>query len=172
MGQIYCPASMEIQGGAYKKYADNVKAINGVAASKVVFQQKGLNNLSEGLDTYARVMIRTSYGDFNSITTPVTLRDVNDVNNFFKNQIKDEASSMNAVIITWNKAQATTINGYKAIKFGYKRKVGTNPAVTVETYLIQNTNRMYSITFENREDGYKWSSAFLKIKSSLKISIN
>lgn len=171
-GQINCPANMEIQGGAYKEYMDKVKEINGVSASKVILQQKGLNDGTGGLDTYARIMIRTSFGDFNPITSPISQSDANEVNDIFESQIKTEAYSNNAVILSWDKAISTTLNGYKAVKFGYKRKIGNNPIVTVETYLIQNTDRMYSITFESRNDSYDWSSLFIKSKNSIKISKN
>lgn len=171
-GSILLPNGMEIQGGAYKEYVDKVKEINGVSASKVILQQKGLNDGSGGFDTYARVMIRTTFGDFNPITSPITQTDANEVNDIFESQTKNEAYSNNAEILTWNKAISTTLNGYKAVKFGYKRKIGNNPIVTVETYLIQNTDRMYSMTFESRNDSYGWSSIFLKSKNSIKISKN
>lgn len=169
LGRITCPAKMELQGGSYKDYVEKVKEINGISASKVIFQQKGLNNGNGGFDTYARVMIRIIYGDFNSISSRPTSFEVSDVNSLFKQQIIGEAYQNNATIISWSNATSTTINNYPAIKFGYKRKIGENPIVTVETYLIQNTNRMYSITFENRTDNYKWPVDFLSIKKSLSI---
>lgn len=168
-GQINCPESMEIQGGAYKEYVDKVKEIHGISASKVILQQKGLNDGNGGLDTYARVMIRTSFGNFFPLTTPITQSDANDVNDSFESQIKNDAYSNNAVILSWSKAIATTLNGYKAVKFGYKRKIGSNPVVTVSTFLIQNTDRMYSITFENRTDNYNWADTFATIQKSLSI---
>jgi hypothetical protein len=168
-GQINCPKNMEVQGGAYKEYVDNVKEINGISASKVILQQKGLNGGNGGLDTYARVMIRISFGDFNPLTTPITESDANDVNEIFESQIKNKAYSNNAVILYWSKAIATTLNGYKAVRFGYKRKIGSNPVVTVSTFLIQNTDRMYSITFENRTDNYNWADTFATIMKSLSI---
>ncbi|MEO7263265.1 MAG: hypothetical protein ABIW38_00060, partial [Ferruginibacter sp.] len=147
-GKITCPEKMELQAGSYKEYVEKVKEINGVPASKVIFQQKGLNNGDGGFDTYARVMIRTVYGDFNTLISRPTTDDVNDVNSSFKQQINSEAYQNNAKIISWNNAISTTINGYPAIKFGYKRQIGSNPIVSVETYIIQNSDRMYSITFE------------------------
>lgn len=167
-GSIYCPASMEIQGGDYKEYVDKMKEINGISASKVILQQKGLND-GGSFNTYARVMIRTTYGEFNSIYSPVSQSDANDVNNIFERQIKGEAYSNNAVILSWDRAIPTTLNGYKAIRFGYSRKVGSNPIVTVQTYLIQNRDKMYSISFEHRTDSYNWASVFLQIKNSIKI---
>jgi len=172
LGKLTCPAKMEVQGGSYKEYVEKVKEINGVSASKVIFQQKGLNNGDGGFDTYARVMIRTIYGDFNSITSRPTSLEVNDVNSTFKQQVYSEASQNNATIISWNNAISTTINSYPAIKFGYKRKIGSNPVVTVETYLIQNRTKMYSISFENRTDSYNWAATFSTIKNSLSINKN
>ena len=168
-GKINCPLAMEVQGGAYKEYIENLKIINGVSASNVIFQQKGLNDGNGGFDTYARVMIKTMYGDFNSIKLVPTLQETKEVNTIFKQQIYSEAEQNNATIISWNNANSTILNGYKTIKFGYKRKIGSNPIVTVETYFIQNTDRMYSISFECRNDSYNWASTFYLIKKSLTI---
>lgn len=128
-----------------------------------------MNNGNGGFDTYARVMIRTMYGDFNPLTSRPTAVEANDVNSTFKEQINSEAYQNNAKIITWNNAVSTTINGYPAIKFGYKRQIGNNPIVSVETYLIQNSNKMYSIIFESRTDNYNWAATFATIKNSLSI---
>lgn len=172
LGKLTCPAKMEVQGGSYKDYVEKIKEINGVSASKVIFQQKGLNSGQGGFDTYARVMIRTTYGDFNSLNTRPTSSDVSEVNSTFKQQIFSEAYQNNATIISWNNAISTTLNGYPAIKFGYRRQIGNNPIVSVETYLIQNSEKMYLITFENRTDSYDWPATFTNIKNSLSITKN
>ncbi len=169
-GSITLPNEMEIQGGEYKNFVNNVKKINGVEASNVIFQQEGLNDGNSGFDTYARVMIKTSYGDFNSLNTPITSAEVNEINNIFESQIKNEAYQNNAMILSWIPAKATTLNGNKSIKFGYKRKINTNPTVFVETFIIQNSDKMYTITFESRTDSYNWASKFLLIKNSIKIN--
>ena len=47
VGNIDLPPNMEIQGGNYKKMMEKGKTEYGISASKVIFQQKDLNNLNQ-----------------------------------------------------------------------------------------------------------------------------
>ncbi len=170
LGKVSLPAKMEIQGGAYKDYVDAVKEINGVSASNVIFQQKGLNSGKSGFDTYARVMFKTIYGDFETLSSSYSQQDVRQINDVFKQDVLGQSELNNASILSWNTAVATTLNGYKSVRFGYKRKIGSNPVVNVQTYLLQNNDRMYLITFEGRTDSYNWQNTFQIIKNSIIIN--
>src|SRR5690606_8630613 len=99
--------NMEIQGGVYKELSDRIKEINGVNASRVIFQQKNLNNLDGGsMQTYARVFIRTEKGvagDFKKLSESLTQTEADEINSTFKSQIESEAPRANAKILEWNK---------------------------------------------------------------------
>ncbi|MBS1649223.1 MAG: hypothetical protein JSR09_05900 [Bacteroidetes bacterium] len=173
LGSIGLPSNMEIQGGAYKQISEKIKEVNGASASKVIFQQKNLNNFDgNSFQTYARVFLRTetaSAGDFKKLSEPLTQTEANEVNQQFKESIYSEATRANATILEWNSAKVSNLNGHNAIKFGYKRQIGSNKPVLVEIYLIQNNDRLHTITFEYRLDDNNWSSTFASIKSTIKI---
>ena len=172
-GSIGLPKNMEIQGGAYKEITEKIKEVNGVSASKVIFQQKNLNTADKSsFTTYARVFVRTQQGnngDFKKLKDALTTADANDVNTEFKNQIESEAPRNNATILEWYKARVTTLNNQNVITFGYKRQIGSNPPVKVETFMFQNYDRLHIVTFEYRIDENNWSSVFTSVKSSIKI---
>lgn len=174
VGSIGLPSNMEIQGGSYKEMSDKSKAINGITASKVIFQQKNLNNYkSSSFDTYARVFIKVqkdNLGSFKKISEDLTQSEANEVNSTFKSQIESEAPRANAIILKWNPAIITKLNNQNAIKFGYKRQVGSNKPVLVEIYMLQNNDRLHTITFEYRLDDNNWEATFSNIKSSIKIT--
>jgi len=173
-GSIGLPSNMEIQGGVYKELSDRIKEINGVNASKVIFQQKNLNNLDGGsMQTYARVFIRTEKGgagDFKKLSESLTQTEADEINSTFKSQIESEAPRANAKILEWNKATTTTLNGQNAIKYGYKRQIGSNKPVLVEVYMLQNNDRLHIVTFEYRLDDNNWSTSFTSIKATVKIT--
>lgn len=173
VGSIGLPSNMEIQGGSYKEAIDKSKEINGISASKVIFQQKNLNNYNDkSFDTYARVFIRVEQGnsgDFKKLSEALTQDEANEVNSTFKAQIKSEAPRANATILEWHSATVSKLNGQNAIKFGYKRQIGSNKPVLVEIYMLQNNDRLHTITFEYRLDDKDWGKTFSSIKSSVKI---
>lgn len=173
-GSIGLPSNMEIQGGVYKELSDRIKEINGVNASKVIFQQKNLNSLDgNSMQTYARVFIRTetgATGDFKKISEALTQAEADDVNSTFKSQIESEAPRANAKVLEWYKATISTLNGQNAIKYGYKRQIGTNKPVLVEVFMLQNNDRLHIVTFEYRLDDNNWSTTFASIKKTVKIT--
>lgn len=176
LGSIELPPNMEVQGGAYRAINDKVKEINGISASKVIFQQKNLNNGSQNsFSTYARVFIRTEngtageYKNLNSFS--LTSSEIKEMNDSYKSEIYNSASSGNAEILDWYSAVMTSLNGYKCLTMGYKRKIGSNPPVLVKFYFFHNNNRMHVLTFEYRiSDEDTWKSTFEKIKNSLTIN--
>lgn len=176
-GSIALPTNMEIQGGSYKEISDKIKNINGVSASKVIFQQKGLNNRSkESFNTYGRVFIRTESGSTGqyqkNASFTLSSSDLTKVNDQYKNEIYSSAKSNNATIQEWYPAKMSSINGYKCVTFGYVRKVGANQPVSVQLYFIQNYSSVHTLTFEYRiADEDKWKSTFEKCKKSLTIKI-
>ena len=173
-GSIGLPSNMEIQGGYYKELSNRIKEINGINASKVIFQQKNLNNLDgSSMLTYARVFIRTEKGvagDFKKLSESLTQAEADEVNSTFKSQIEREAPRANAKVLEWYKATVSTLNGQNIIKFGYKRQIGINKPVLVEVLMWQNNDRLHIVTFEYRLDGNNWSTTFTSIKATVKIT--
>ena len=173
-GSIGLPSNMEIQGGVYKELSDRIKEINGVNASKVIFQQKNLNSLDgSSMQTYARVFIRTetgTAGEFKKLSEALTQAEADEVNSTFKSQIESEAPRANAKVLEWHKAITSTLNGHNAIKYGYKRQIGTNKPVLVEVFMLQNNDRLHIVTFEYRLDDNNWSTTFTSIKTTVKIT--
>ncbi|MDQ0110509.1 hypothetical protein J2T02_005661 [Chitinophaga terrae (ex Kim and Jung 2007)] len=173
VGTIGLPSNMEVQGGIYREITDRIKEINGINASRVIFQQKNLNSLDKNsFQTYARVFIRTeqgSVGDFKKLSETITKAEANEVNATFKSKIEGEALRANASILEWYDAKVLTLNGLSAINFGYKRQIGSNKPVIVEIYMLQNNDRFHTITFEHRLDGNDWEGTFNGIKSTIKI---
>ena len=173
VGSIGLPTNMEIQGGAYKEINERTKEINGISSSKVIFQQKNLNDFDgKSFQTYARVFVRTqngNAGDFKKLSEALTQTEANEVNTTFKDQIESEAPRANATILEWYSAKVTTLNNQNAIKFGYKRQIGTNKPVLVEIYMLQNNDRLHTLTFEYRLDENNWSTTFTSLKATVKI---
>ena len=182
LGTIDLPLNMEIQGGNYKQYMDNLKEINGVSASRVIFQQKNLNNLNQSsFNTYARVFIRTetgTSGEFKRLrTSSFSQSELTELNNSYKNEIQQELSranasaNANAKILEWYQAKQTTVNGMTCITFGYKRQIGSNPPVNVTFYFFHNYDRMHVLTFEYRiSDADMWAGTFDKVLKSYRIT--
>lgn len=175
LGSIDLPPNMEIQGGAYRAINDKIKEINGVSASKVIFQQKNLNSgTSKSFETYARVFIRTekgTSGEYQKLKNfSLSASEVKEVNDAYKSEIYGSAAAANATILEWYPASMSTLNGYKCLTMGYKRKVGSNSPTLSTLYFFQNYNRMHILTFEYRiADASTWQTTFNQIKNSLTI---
>ncbi len=175
-GGIDLPPNMEVQGGAYREMSDKMKEINGISASKVIFQQKNLNSGSQSsLNTYARVFIRTEFGtagEFQKLSNfSLNPSDLKEMNDEYKTEIYNSAASGNASVLEWYPATLSSLNGYKSVTLGYKRKLGANPPVMVRFYFFHNYNRIHVLTFEYRiADEITWQPTFEKIKKSLTIN--
>lgn len=178
VGYISIPNNMEIQSGNYKKLNDSVqKQISKkfgyeVSDDRVVFQQKGLNTLSQSaFNSYARVILETEIGkpgDYEKLTTKVTSTEAElaEINNAVKLEI-----SKTIKLITWNGVSIVTINGRSALKISYVRQIGDNPSVWVDIYRFQNNDRMHSLTLSYRQtDVLVWKPLFAKILKSYTIT--
>jgi hypothetical protein len=175
IGNIDLPPNMEIQGGNYKKMMEKGKAEYGISASKVIFQQKELNELQQSsLNTYARVFIRTvqgSVGDYQKLKTRITVSDLENLDSSYKNEIQQSAFDVNAKILEWSSAKSIIINGMNCITLGYKRQLNQNKPVKVSIYLFQNNDRMLILTFEHRiADSKEWEPTFVNIIKSFRIT--
>jgi|SRR5690554_785706 len=173
-GEIKMPNSMEVQSGNYKKIVDYSKRYFSVNAERIVFQQKGVNE-GKNLDTYARVIIRTDFAseDFPNLnTTSITQQDINDLNQMYKSQVYEVANNPTfpANIVKWNGLQILTLNGNKALRYSYIRKMGNNPETYSEFYIFWKKNRQHSLNIEYRiKDSAKWKNDLEKCVQTFKL---
>lgn len=181
LGTLEVSDRMELQGGAFlalsKSYASTT-GVNVVNDDDAIFQQPGVNDfLPHGKDTYVRLMLRTVVGERAEYAT------LNDPLNLTQEQIGSMDRERRAVVENdmrkmgmgmtlekWDGLRISTINGYKALHFGYIRRLGTKPPVRVEEYMVQNMDRVHYITVSYRiEDRDIWWPALQRSLSTLQI---
>lgn len=177
MGYVSIPSNLEVQSGLYKKLAESMQLSIGtityeVLENRIVFQQKGVN-IGEGKDTYARVIIRTEFGqtgDFPLLNSKAKLSafELSEYSKEFKNQ---SFLNFGNKLVTWYGIENITLNGkYNGFKISYVRQLGDKPPVYVELYQINNNDRVHSITLSYRlEDSSTWKPLFKKIAESILI---
>lgn len=183
IGYITIPSTMEIQSGNYKKFAEKYQEEYGkkfgyeVSDNRIVFQQKGLNNLDKtSFASYARIILETTisnYGDFEKLTTKLTATpsELSDLNTQLKSQIEQSFRGTGLKLISWYGVQIITVNGQTALKISYLRQLNDNPYVTVSMYQFHNNDRMHQLTMSYRQqDANKWKTSYSNILTSFKIT--
>ncbi len=172
VGYITIPNEMELQGGKYgdflRKQAKNFP-IEIDFDNQVVFQQKGLNNLSEaGFSSYARIIIETEYGDY-GYDTRMTPEEQKELSLAYKNKMQS-LRQYGLKLLNWYGVSRSNIGGKNAIKISYTRQLNSNPTVYVVIYMILQGNKLYTITFSYREkEKGKWQPLFNKVINNIKI---
>lgn len=183
VGYISIPASMELQSGAYKKVvADGLKTLGRkyhffVSDDRVVFQQEGLNTLSEkGFSLYARVIIETEFGYFDdypkqtddfSLTPSASTR----INSSLRQQVSEGLKGTGLYIVEWKGVSTVKVNNSVALKIAFVRRLNDNPNVYVEQYQFYNNDRMHSVTLSYRQqDSLVWKPLFAKTISSFHLT--
>ncbi len=182
VGQISIPSCMEEQSGIYKKinavFERQVETAMGVDIpdEKVVFQQKGLNDLSSaGFSTYARVIIETeraASGSFYRLHSrySVSPAELAEINYEMKNQIEQLFYGTNIRIISWYGVSFVNVNGVKAMKVSYLRQLKNQPYVLVTSYRFQNYDRIHTLTLSYRKQNEKiWKPLYARIINSFSI---
>ncbi len=183
LGYISIPAMMEIQAGNYKKVSDALQSTIAkkfdyeVADNRVVFQQKGLNNLEQrGLSTYARVIVETelgNFGDYEKISTSLTITpaELSEISAEFKNQLQQSFQGTTLKLISWYGVALTRVNGRSALKISYLRQLADKPLVIVNMYRFQNNDRMHTVTASYRQsDEATWKTLMDKAVGSFTIT--
>jgi hypothetical protein len=179
VGSISIPNNMEIQSGNYKKLVKPY--LNGykyeVSDNKIVFQQKGLNDLTEqGFSSYVRIIIQTeigNFGDFEKLTKKLsaTPQEILELNKVYKSQIEQSFTGGALKLITWNDVSFVTINGISALKVSYLRQLHDNPYVVVNMFYFQNNDRAHVLTLSYRQSGATiWKPLLSKIANSFTIT--
>lgn len=172
-GMINLPTSMEVQSGNYKKLVDEAKKEFSVNANRIVFQQKGVN-AGNNLSTYARVIIRTDYGNEilpNLDQETITPKDIEDLNSMYYSEVQEFAKNPKfpSKIIKFNRVKISVLNGHKCINYSYVREMGTNPQTISEFYIFWKGKNQHSLNIEYRiKDAEKWKTDLNKCISSFK----
>ena len=183
IGHISIPKNMELQSGDYRKISDKFnekKAIKygyEVASNKIVFQQKGLNELEkDGFSSYARIILETyveKYGAFDKLTTnySVTQTELRELNNDIRREIQIAFNKVGMRMIKWHSVSIEKINGISALKISYSRQLENNPSVLVNAYQFQNNDRIHKLTLSYREsDRAIWQPLFKEVLNSFTIT--
>ena len=183
VGSISIPNNMEIQSGNYKKFSEiYVKGMGKkfgyeISDNRIVFQQKGLNDLEkQGFASYVRVILETeigNFGDFDKLTTKLTAtpQEIADISKELKSQMQQSFAGTGLKLITWYGVSIVTVNGKTALKISYLRQLNDNPYVIVNMYRFQNNDRLHSLILSCRQsDETTWKPLFEKIANSFTIS--
>ncbi|MBK6978853.1 MAG: hypothetical protein IPH28_18645 [Cytophagaceae bacterium] len=100
VGSISIPNNMEIQSGNFKKLSETYQKEMSkkfgyeVSDNRIVFQQKGLNDLEkQGFASYVRVILETeigNFGDFDKLTNKLTAtpQEISEISKEFKINFK------------------------------------------------------------------------------------
>jgi hypothetical protein len=183
VGSISIPNNMEIQSGNYKKiseiYQKEISKKFGyeVSDNRVVFQQKGVNDLDkQALATYVRVILETdigNFGDYEKLSTKLiaTPQEISDISKEYKTQMQQSFAGTGMKLITWYGVSIVTINGRTALKISYLRQLNDKPFVVVNMYRFQNNDRLHTLTLSYRQsDEATWKSLLTKIANSFIIT--
>jgi len=183
IGYISIPQKMEIQSGNYKKLAQefqkDFKKKFGfeISGNRIVFQQKGLNNIEKsGFSSYARVILETDIGkngDYEklNINYSATQAEINELNQEIKNQLQQSFAGTGLTIISWYGISIVKINGRTVLKVSYLRKLNSNPNVLVNMYSFQNYDRLHRLILSYRQsDESIWKPLYSKILNSFTIT--
>lgn len=183
VGSISIPNNMEIQSGNYKKiseiYQKEISKKFGyeVSDNRVVFQQKGVNDLDkQALATYVRVILETdigNFGDYEKLSTKLiaTPQEISDISKEFKTQMQQSFAGTGMKLITWYGVSIVTINGRTALKISYLRQLNDKPFVVVNMYRFQNNDRLHTLTLSYRQsDEATWKPLLTKIANSFIIT--
>ncbi|GHV38884.1 hypothetical protein FACS1894179_02960 [Bacteroidia bacterium] len=178
VGSISISPKMELQSGDYKQGAENYIKSQGITitGNRIVFQQKGLNELSSSsFNSYARIIFETtigSIGDFEKLgsVATVSVAELNEVSSVYKQQFLQQYRGTTMKLILWHGASIEKVNGQTCIKYSYVRQLGNNPPVEVASYIFQNNDRMHTITVSYRKnDKNTWGVILTNSLNSFKI---
>lgn len=171
-GVIKLPPAMEVQNGLYKKLIDSFKNEFLITGDRIVFQQKGLNELGS-FSTYARIIIRTDHanpGDLPKLNQMnLTQTDISDLNTVYKEDVTTVCNKINAQLIKWTKVTTSSLGGVKCIYFNYTRQLPNNSSTFSEFYIFYNDDKQHTINFEYwSTDSAKWQQEFENCKKTFK----
>lgn len=174
VGFISISDEMELQSGDYRNLSEKVQQY--VAKTKgyildfqnrFVFQPKGINSL-ENLNSYARIIIETEFGNYNylsSIKPTISAQEMRELNSIIKSQTIESFRGTQIKLLNFYGANFEKINNQVALKVSYTRQFANNSPVRVDVYKFENRDRLHTITLSYRiEQENFWKE---KLKSAL-----
>lgn len=183
IGSISIPNTMELQSGMYKEIHDKLEEKASeimkfeITGNKIVFQQKGLNELEKyAFTTYARIMLETEIGkpgEYQKATSKIapTSSELQELSAEIKQQVAVAFKGTALRMIDWYGCSFVIINGKQFMKISYKRQLADNPEVHVDLYRIQNYDRMHTLTIAYRvSDSEVVKPIFTKVVNSFKLT--
>jgi curved DNA-binding protein CbpA len=183
IGYISIPKELELQSGHYKEFNESFQKMLAekfkfeIADKRIVFQQKGLNELEkEGFASYVRVIIETqidNQSDYlkQSDDFSATAEEQAELNSIFRQQTEQSFRGTNLRIIQWENTSIVNVNQSKAIKISYVRQLNDNPTVHVDMYQFHNNDRMHTITISyQQKNSNKWKPLLDKVINSFHLT--
>lgn len=183
VGYISIPKNMELQDGNYKKIAEGYQRQQGkkfgyeISNSRVVFQQKGLNEGEKSaFSSYARIILETiigNYGDYEKLTTKLlaSQKEMAELNEVLKRSVERSFVGTGLKLIDWYGVTIVGINSISALKISYLRQLNDRPKVVVSIYQFHNNDRMHQLTLSYRqEDLDTWKPLYLRVLNSFTIT--
>ena len=183
VGNIDLPPTMEVQGGKYKEFVDNLLGSRELTVPQLAAQQKGLNENKGPTGKYARVMVETdigSYGDYETLDYDIngfTKADIAELNTATKQQVQQsfiEGSKLGVGqvrLVEWHPVSLKKINGMSCYHLSYTRQMNANPSVIVDTYIFQNNDRLHRLIMSYRvSEAEYWEKDFATILKSFRIT--
>ena len=188
VGSIDLPPTMEVQGGQYKEFSDDLLGSYGFkVSSQLIAQQKGLNEYKgpkgQYAGKYARVMVDTetgNYGDYDKLNFNIheyKKSDIAELDKIYKQYIQQESvkasrSGLGQMkLIEWYPLKFENINGMSCIHVSYTRQMNDNPLVLVHMYVFQNNDRVHNLTMSYRQsESDYWKNDFSHILNSFRIT--
>ncbi|SDD89940.1 hypothetical protein [Riemerella columbipharyngis] len=165
VGSISISDGMEKQSSLYRARVGVPEV-----PDKVVFQQKGLNDLeASATNTYARIIVETEYGDFDKLSSvPVELSQED--KEYIRYGIANTLSLQGQKLIKFLGINSVVVNRQACIKISYIRQLNDNPLVRVDYYLFENGNKMHKLAISYRlNESERWKSLLEKSVKSFKI---
>ena len=184
VGSIDLPPTMEVQGGKYKEFSDNMLASRGfIDSSQLIAQQRGLNEYNEQSKKYARIMLKTDmgkYGDYEKLNFNInnyTKTDIDELDTIFKKEMQQQLSEASRLdlgklkLIEWYPLKLKRINGMSCFHISYIRQMNDNPLVIVDMYLFDNNDRVHILTMSYKlSEVESWKNDFTHVLDSFRIS--
>ena len=175
VGTISISDDMELQDGVYKQGIHG--ALNQIGydtQNRVVFQPNGINDFNTNRrNTYARVIVETFYKNTDPLTNAIpymSAQDKQELNATAKQMLIYQFQGTKIKLLEFYGVDYVIINNQLALKISYKRRLGDNPPVRVDTYSFDNRDRTHSLTISYRlADEAFWKNKLKHTLNSFKI---
>ena len=182
VGTIDIPPTMEVLGGLYAAFRKRTLPTDtplgdGTHAGAVTIHQKGLNELSpDARKRYVRVMVSTQNvrpGEVNTLYEGLapSRAELENLSEAMRDEIAAQSRGSTVRLLEWYRPEVVDVGGAQALRFSFRRQLGSNPPVLVAAYMFQNHDRIHRLTMSYREsEKHLWASDFPPILSSFRIT--